>query len=156
MRRATRLCELQRICYGTVRGAERHKNVERSLELSRTPDIIMLLTILNNEIQSDYVGDDQFDNSVVPQAVHMVLRVKQIKINVHPDFPKIFGSCVQVIWGYRRLFEVVEKVRTTAYDCNNQDHEMKLLRLWDLLMPDQKLVSRVTKQWQDIGFQVRH
>lgn len=153
LRKFTRLCELQRICYGSEFGACRHKGVERSLEWSRVPDINALLTALNHRIHPDF-PIEQFNTEVVPHAVRMVLRVKRIKPNAHPDFPGIFASCIKVIWGYRRLFEVVENIRTTSYDCSNYEHERKLMRLWELLMPDEKLESRVTKQWQDIGFQV--
>lgn len=153
LRKFTRLCELQRICYGSEFGACRYKDVERSLELSRTPDIIALLTLLNSQIELD-ISIGIFDNEVVPHAVHTVMRVKRIKPKIHPDFSKIFTSCLQAIWGYRRLYQTIERVRITSYDCTNYDHEQKLLRLWDLLMPEQKLDARVTKQWQDIGFQV--
>lgn len=153
LRQFTRLCELQRICYGSEIGACRSKGVERSLEWSRVLDIKALLTMLNQKIHPNYPIDD-FNESAVPHAIDTVLRVKAIKPKVHPDFARTFGHCVQVIWGYRRLFEAVESVRTTSYDCNNHEHERKLLRLWELLMPYEKLQSRVTKQWQDIGFQV--
>lgn len=153
LRKFTRLCELQRICYGSEFGASRYKGVERSLQLSRVPDILTMVTILDSQIRPDF-SVEEFNKEAVPHAVQTVLRVKQIKPKIHPDFSKIFSSCVQAIWGYRRLYQHVELVRSTAYDCNNSAHERKLLKLWELLMPNQPLESRITKQWQDIGFQV--
>lgn len=47
----------------------------------------------------------------------------------------------------------MENLRKTAYDADDLTHEQKLYDLWDNLMPHEKLESRVTKQWQDIGFQ---
>jgi hypothetical protein len=40
-----------------------------------------------------------------------------------------------------------------AYNSDDAQHEQKLLTLWENLMPDVKLTSRVSKQWGDIGFQ---
>lgn len=153
LRKFTCLCELQRICYGNEFGASRHKGVEQSLQLSRVPDIKKLLLLLDSCVSTEFSAE-QFREELVPYAVRTVLRVKKIKPNIHPDFAPIFHTSVEAIWGFKRLYAIVEEVRTTAYDCNNREHEEKLLRLWELLMPEEKLESRVTKQWQDIGFQV--
>lgn len=153
LRKFTRLCELQRICYGSEFGASRYKGIEQSLEMSRVPEIKTVIVVLNEKIQPEF-SVDEFNFDVVQYAVQTVLRVKAIKPQIHPDFPKILTTCLQAIWGYRRLFLNVEWLRTTTYDTHDAEHERKLLRLWDLLMPDQPLQTRVTKQWQDIGFQV--
>lgn len=52
-----------------------------------------------------------------------------------------------------QLLAEVENLRKTTYDADDLNHERKLYDLWDNLMPHEKLESRVTKQWQDIGFQ---
>nr|CAD7455539.1 unnamed protein product [Timema tahoe] len=72
---------------------------------------------------------------------------------IHPQFVQSFGKCVEHIWGYRQLVHEVERLRTIQYDADDSSHEDKLLKLWGLLMPDVHLKSRVTKQWQEIGFQ---
>uniref|UniRef100_A0A0M3IXL1 ELMO domain-containing protein n=1 Tax=Ascaris lumbricoides TaxID=6252 RepID=A0A0M3IXL1_ASCLU len=59
------------------------------------------------------------------------------------------------IRGYRELCALVEARRLEKYDVENVTHEKRLLRLWDILMPEEKLTGRVTKQWQKIGFQVK-
>ncbi|KAI8053081.1 Engulfment/cell motility [Syncephalis plumigaleata] len=41
----------------------------------------------------------------------------------------------------------------TKYDSTVAAHERKLLELWDLLMPHEKLDARHSRQWQKIGFQ---
>nr|DBA28971.1 TPA: hypothetical protein GDO54_009247 [Pyxicephalus adspersus] len=61
--------------------------------------------------------------------------------------------CLLQISGYKKLFIEVEDVRKRPYDSDNPEHEWQLLELWDLLMPHEKLKSRITKQWGDIGFQ---
>ncbi|KAG0336166.1 hypothetical protein BG000_006859 [Podila horticola] len=50
--------------------------------------------------------------------------------------------------------EINQRVHT-KYDSTNPTHERKLLLLWDLLCPNEKLTGRYTKQWTDIGFQGR-
>ncbi|TPX37990.1 hypothetical protein SmJEL517_g00234 [Synchytrium microbalum] len=41
----------------------------------------------------------------------------------------------------------------TKYESNMKSSERKLLELWELLMPNERLEGRITKQWQKIGFQ---
>lgn len=91
-------------------------------------------------------------------------------------------QCLLQINGYNNLFEAVEELRKEVFDSENEEHEnmllkvmdlqsdiipdydlsfssdcfvclLALLQLWDLLMPSEKLESRITKQWGNIGFQ---
>ncbi len=68
-------------------------------------------------------------------------------------FIKLFGECVNIIWGLNQLLHNLEDLRTTGYDSSNQEHEKILLELWELLMPGRKLESRINNSWKDIGFQ---
>lgn len=149
----TRLHELQRICYGAPEGAARTSKVEKSLELSRTPEIKCLILNLNELILST-CDENYIRTEIIDVTVRTVLQVKKIKPKVHPDFPRLFGTCVGQIYGYRRLYDIVEDLRVTSYDYENAQHEEKLLQLWQLLMPNVPLEGRISKQWQDIGFQV--
>ena len=45
------------------------------------------------------------------------------------------------------------KLATEAYSSNNQKHEVTLERLWGILKPGVKRSGRITKEWQEIGFQ---
>lgn len=146
----TRLCELQRICYGAKAGSNRSKQVERSLMMSRNQKIQEIIKEFNDQI--GYCNEEEF-SSFSRRAVEVVMREKNIKRHCHPDFPALFGQCVTQIWGYKRLVIAVEEVRSDKYDAENPQHEKKLLKLWNELMPDTPLKSRVTKQWQEIGFQ---
>lgn len=149
----TRLSELQRICYGTTEGSERTKGVEQSLRLSRQPPIKHMIIYMDQRVEDEFSANELSDH-LVPKLVHAIVLAKKVDNRVHPDFrPKIRG-CVEAIWGYQRLYHIVERLRCTQYDCSNMDHERKLFRLWELLCPGQPLEARVTKQWQDIGFQV--
>lgn len=152
LRRFTRLCELQRICYGYEKGAHRKKAIEQSLDLSRTSRIRLLLVALNGSI-ARRMTSDEFHDEMIPQAVATVLITKKIKPKIHPDFGKLLGPCIESIWSYRRLCVEVNDMRQIAYDNLNEQHEEKLLKLWSLLMPMQTLDGRKSKQWQDIGFQ---
>lgn len=153
LHRFTRLSELQRICYGHPEGAPRTKGIERSLNLSHTPSIIYMIKNLNNVVQDD-LSERTFRERVVYSAVENVVSCKKIDTKIHPDFGPLFRCCVEQIWGYKRLFHTVEIIRTTSYDSENLMHEEKLLELWNLLMPTDRLEQRITKQWQHIGFQV--
>lgn len=152
LRRFTRLCELQRICYGSENGSKRKKEVEQSLSLSRKPKIKELIGRLDASIENN-ITVVEFQAQLVPHVVTTILKVKRVKPKIHPDFGPTLGACIESIWSYRRLCADVEDVRVIPFDNRNSDHENKLLKLWRLLKPDEKLERRVTKQWQDIGFQ---
>lgn len=154
LHRFTRLSELQRICYGHPEGTPRTKGVEMSLNLSRTPSIIYMIKNLNNVVQDD-LSERTFRERVVYSAVENVVTCKKIDTKIHPDFGPLFRCCVEQIWGYKRLFHTVEMIRITSFDSDNWSHEEKLLELWNLLMPTDRLEQRITKQWQHIGFQVK-
>lgn len=152
LRKTTGLCELQRICYGEINGAPRVKAVEQSLNLSKSPQIQHLILHLNN-ISDNKRFTGANEREVLKGAVNTILLVKHINPKVHIQFVKSFGKCVEQIWGYRQLISEVEELRRIQYDSDNLEHERKLCDLWNILMPDEPLESRITKQWQDIGFQ---
>ncbi|KAK6644370.1 hypothetical protein RUM43_000637 [Polyplax serrata] len=146
LRQTTKLCELQRICYGEVAGAPRTLAVESSLLQSRNPSIRGLYFIQEKMTNFTY-------RRALKHAIETVIQCKRINPQVHVQFLRSFGKCMEQIWSYNNLVNTIEELRKTPYDCNNPCHEEKLLQLWSLLVPDVKLVSRVTKQWQYIGFQ---
>ncbi|CAG9853763.1 unnamed protein product [Phyllotreta striolata] len=152
LRKTTGLCELQRICYGEIRGPQRTHAIERSLSLSKHKHIQQLILQLN-----DISGKEEFLGSqkkqVLHDAVRAVLLAKQINPRIHRQFVINMGQCIEHIWGYKQLISEVERLRTTQYDCDNIEHETQLYNLWRMLKPDEELEGRITKQWQNIGFQ---
>merc|ERR1712001_568791 len=68
-------------------------------------------------------------------------------------FVHSLAACLSQICGYKQLVIEVERLRATAYDADNLVHEQQLLQLWSLLQPGVPLMTRKTKQWQNIGFQ---
>lgn len=157
LRHFTRLCELQRICYGEESGARRKKAIEESLSLSRTQRVQEMIKTLNEYVTTEKVTGvelhEYLHGKLVPNTVTIILKVKKIKPKIHPDFGPTLGTCIETIWSYRRLCFDIENIRKIPYDSGNFEHEDKLLRLWRLLMPDRSLDARISKQWQEIGFQ---
>lgn len=152
LRKTTKLCELQRVCYGEPSGATRTLGVEFSLTHSKTPQIQELIRFLNERSENrEFIGKQT--KSSIELAVVTVIRVKKIHPTIHNQFIKSFGRTVEQIWGYKQLNVEVEELRRTAYDSSNPQHEELLIGLWERLYPDTRLEARVTKQWQDIGFQ---
>lgn len=152
LHKTTGLCELQRICYGEISGAPRTLAIEKSLNLSKLVLIKRLIAHLN-EVSDNQRFTGTNEQEIIKSTVGTILLVKKINPKLHPQFPKSFGKCIQQIWGYRQLIAEVESLRTIKFDSNDEDHEKKLLQLWENLVPAQKLESRVSKQWQFIGFQ---
>uniref|UniRef100_A0AC34FWR7 ELMO domain-containing protein n=1 Tax=Panagrolaimus sp. ES5 TaxID=591445 RepID=A0AC34FWR7_9BILA len=69
------------------------------------------------------------------------------------DYKKMLARSMRQIRGYTKLCDEVEARRSIPYDSKNESHEKLLLKLWNLLKPDEELTSRKSNQWQDIGFQ---
>ncbi|VDK69394.1 unnamed protein product [Litomosoides sigmodontis] len=69
------------------------------------------------------------------------------------DMRDVLRRSLSQIRGYRELCDRTEKMRKEKYDCKNENHEKRLLKLWELLMPKEDLKARMTDQWQKIGFQ---
>lgn len=113
--------------------------------------MIVILNELVNRDVDEYFLLEEIHN----RAVGTVLQVKKINPKVHVDFPRSFGVCAEKIWSYKRLFCLVEQLRSTQYDSENPEHEHKLLTLWKLLVgEEEQLENRISNQWQTIGFQV--
>lgn len=151
LRKITKLCELQRICYSTLPGAERSSQVEYSLQHSKQESIQNMMKSLNELSAKRKLRENLSD--ALNQSVLLVINCKTINPRVHVQFIKSFGRCLEHIWGYKELLQEVKFLSSTPYDSNNEEHEKKLKRLWDLLNPDHPLNNRISKQWQDIGFQ---
>ena len=69
-------------------------------------------------------------------------------------FVHSLSACLHQLCGYKALLEEIESLRSTSYNAENLEHEQSLLQLWSLLQPGVPLMTRKTKQWQNIGFQV--
>ncbi|XP_068240527.1 ELMO domain-containing protein 2 isoform X1 [Palaemon carinicauda] len=148
LRRTTRLCELQRVCYGEYKGTQRTAGVEFSLEHSRTLEIQKCVKYIDSKCE-----ERTLKPNLIHYAVFAIARIKRIDTKVHRRFTVTLGECLTQIWGYRQLTAEIEVLRQRPYDPENPSHEESLLRLWTLLMPGVALEGRITKQWQDIGFQ---
>lgn len=152
LRNLTRLCELQRICYGTERGCQRTRELEWSLQMSRTSAV---RTIYDRLMQLADNGrfSKELSGSAVEYAVIGVAYVKKINTQVHREFVRSFRTSLLQMCGYRQLVYDVECLRKTQFVAQDPDHLNRLLRLWKLLRPDEHLRGPVSKQWTDIGFQ---
>ncbi|KAL1023767.1 hypothetical protein UPYG_G00045850 [Umbra pygmaea] len=138
IRQVTGRCELQRICADCKSGAPRTTKAEYSLKNSKS-------SVLRAAVD---VEEDHLD-----QCLDVIIREKHIKSQKDPTFRSNLKVCLLQITGYTNLFASTEALRKENFDSERDEHEEMLLKLWDLLMPDTKLESRVTKQWGDIGFQ---
>ncbi|CAB4064321.1 ELMOD [Lepeophtheirus salmonis] len=153
LRQTTRLCELQRICYGETPGAPRSIAVESSLTRSQSPEIFNVCQTLKKIVRDSKGIDEKAERAAIDAAINVILTTKKIKRELHKQFVQSLRACLTQIYGYKGLMEVVESIRAICYDSDNLEHEKKLVELWELLRPDFPLQKRVTKQWQDVGFQ---
>lgn len=151
LRQTTRLCELQRVCYGEQTGAPRTLAVENSLQASRVAAIQKLLKVMDEKGKKKLSSEDS--RTYIESVCSEIMRIKEIKPELHRQFVQSMSSCLRQILGYKQLLSEVEQLRSEPFDDGNLNHEMQLLELWTLLQPDTPLLKRKTKQWQTIGFQ---
>jgi len=164
LRQTTRLCELQRICYGETPGAQRSCAVEHSLSQSRSHRIREAIEAMYSEATSreavlvttadeDTRGQNSKQSDGIETAINVILHVKKIKRDLHIQFVHSLEACLVQLYGYKQLVQEIEGLRSTVYNSEDLGHEQKLLQLWSLLQPDVHLPTRQTKLWQNIGFQ---
>ncbi|XP_070553832.1 ELMO domain-containing protein 2-like [Ptychodera flava] len=137
LHKITGACELQRICRKYEPGAKRTKKIESSLRSSRTAVVKKALT---NEI-------------IIDVAINNIMLVKGIIAEEDPGFAPALNVCLTQIRGYKKLVTEVDSLRKTPYNSDDSEHENMLTQFWELLMPNNKLQGRITKQWGEIGFQ---
>lgn len=177
LRQTTRLSELQRICYGETPGAARTCAVENSLAQSRSVQIrealrsldripfkglgsgasveeeVLITTADEDDQKPPHNRDSDESEAIIEAAINVIIAVKKVKRDLHIQFVHSLRACLRQICGYKELVHEVERLRSTAYDPDNLEHERSLLQLWSLLQPGIPLLTRRTKQWQNIGFQ---
>jgi len=151
LRQTTRLCELQRVCYGETSGAPRTLAIENSLQNSRMPEVQKLVKVMDEKGKENLNAEGL--RLYLDSCCSEIMRIKQIKPDLHRQFVQSMNICLRQIVGYKQLVHDVEKLRSEPFNESNLEHEMSLLQLWTLLQPDTPLHKRVTKQWQTIGFQ---
>ncbi|XP_033998093.1 ELMO domain-containing protein 1 [Trematomus bernacchii] len=137
-RKLTGRCELQRICYNNKHGARRTLKIESSLRCSKN-------TLLQSALS---VHPDK-----VEKTIEDIMALKKINPDTNPQLGISLQASLLQIVGYRKLVGEVEKLRREQYDCENQEHEDMLMKLWKELRPDSPLTGRISKQWCEIGFQ---
>ena len=151
LRKVTHLCELQRICYSTLSGAKRSLQVEFSLEHSKQKNIKEMIAYLDDLSNRRKLRENLTE--ALSRSVILILTAKSVNPKIHFQFVKSMSRCVEHIWGYKQLINELCVLSKESYDCDNEEHEEKLLKLWNLLCPNTPLSSRVSRQWKYIGFQ---
>ncbi|KAK2519231.1 Elmod2 [Columba guinea] len=137
LRLLTGKCELQRVLGGSKAGAQRALGTEHSLKSSKNK-------VLRNAVH--------VEEAEVEKCVKDIMKAKKIKEEDTGFKTNLHISLLQIS-GYTKLYLNVEDLRKVPYDSDNKEHEEQLIELWNLLMPQEKLKARVSKQWCDIGFQ---
>jgi len=69
------------------------------------------------------------------------------------NFMLLFATAPVLDENTRAQLSEFKKQSSLPYDAKNPDHEALLLDLWHHAFPDTLLEDRVTKQWEELGFQ---
>lgn len=138
LRLVTGRCELLRITSSGQTKSQQTNRIEYSLRHSKAP-------LLRNILFSDVIDIDD--------TIDKICQLKSIKPSENPTFSNRLRSSLRQITGYHQLYNEVEALRKTNYSSASAEHESLLMQLWNSLKPDTPLVSRISQQWGDIGFQ---
>jgi len=126
-------CELYRIIEANIPQTSRVLLTEESLASSKH-------TKVRNLLQNSSNVRDLIPIKKIPQkfASHFCAEMKLVLDQLH---------------GYEDLFASIEALRREKFDSKNQNHEKLLLELWSMLQPERVLSNRISRDWEDIGFQ---
>lgn len=130
----TGTCELYRIANSKLSLEKRTQQIERSLRQSKYKEL--------NDICNGIYD--------VEESLLIVKRAKKWPPDHSDD--KMRSSLSRIV-SLTALKKEIEALRAEKYAEDNATHKGTLLELWSLLMPSTPLESRITKQWQQIGFQ---
>ncbi|KAG0012103.1 hypothetical protein BGZ80_000206 [Entomortierella chlamydospora] len=84
--------------------------------------------------------------------VFLIEKAKGQKDGRLPAAKKLQYALDKIASSHQLAREINQRVHT-KYDSTNPAHERKLMLLWELLCPQEKLDGRYTKKWTEIGFQ---
>nr|CAH8853948.1 unnamed protein product [Trichobilharzia regenti] len=140
VRKITGKCEISRIVANYPKGASRTLGIENSLRNSK-----------NNCVRKGLFLDKSADAETY---VRLVMKVKGINLNQHPNFPIDYAYCINQINSYRELTSKLEVLRSTEFNWEDKYHAELLSRLWGFLCPSDHETSH--KQWVLLGFQTEN
>merc|ERR1712157_85134 len=101
-----------------------------------------------NKTQNSYQNTDQICSNIVNLKInnHFLLKNKSI--------PSVIDNLLWLPNQYRALKFNIRSIQKERYNSENQVHEDKLRKIWDLTANnDEKLTSRISEQWKYLGFQ---
>uniref|UniRef100_H2Z9Q8 Uncharacterized protein n=1 Tax=Ciona savignyi TaxID=51511 RepID=H2Z9Q8_CIOSA len=120
LRLITGACELQRITQKYKSGVCTVR-IEESMQRSKFTEIRKMIEVEPEDIN---------------EAIQQIISLKNISIDAESKFVSCMKVCLEQIHGYESLFCVVEELRSERFDSLNGEHEAMLLKLWNLLQPD--------------------
>merc|ERR1712157_31859 len=101
-----------------------------------------------NKTQNSYQNTDQICSNIVNLKINNHFLLK------HKSIPSVIDNLLWLPNQYRALKFNIRSIQKERYDSENQVHEDKLKKIWDLTANnDEKLTSRISEQWKYLGFQ---
>ena len=127
--------------------------------LLRPPDVHALHTpssALYRLPAFDILQREPLNTNSIAQICAIIIRVKHFKAE-SPDFAaRVYPNleaCVRRLGRKICLQTVLNHTTTTPFNKQVAAHEDTLMQIWTILKPDTPLTGRISKQWEDIGFQ---
>ena len=84
-----------------------------------------------------------------------IIKLKSIRQNTssYQILKKNLKLCIKQLNGSRYAMQILNNLKSIKYDNTNTKHEEVLYKLWQNLMPNTNLPSRICEEWNLIGFQ---
>ena len=89
------------------------------------------------------------------QSIQPILNSKGFNCDLNRPSPNgvVLVYALAKIGSVHALLHKLNAKASTKYDSESISHEKKLREFWDLMMPQEPLISRISSQWTKIGFQ---
>eukprot|EP00386_Alphamonas_edax_P004543 GDKI01014342.1.p1 GENE.GDKI01014342.1~~GDKI01014342.1.p1 ORF type:complete len:384 (+),score=86.92 GDKI01014342.1:63-1214(+) len=91
------------------------------------------------------------ENEAQETLIQIITDNETIKDDV--SFAVGMGAALNGLHSVNMAVAYVDRMCGTPYDSSNPSHEEKLERLWQLYRPEVRRDGRITKQWDELGFQ---
>jgi hypothetical protein len=127
-------------------------NNKRSV-LLRTMSILGSIRLSKFKPLRDVASNHSLDASRAVTVVMELKTPKAITPHLLQSYERcLLASCSRIV-ALSKLKHQVCQLRNEAYSVENARHEQHLQELWQGMMPGTQLKERISKQWQDLGFQ---
>jgi ELMO domain-containing protein len=144
LHKITGLTELERICLNETNSTKRVKRIEKCLCKSNN-DYLRVIAKQKCLLTSNELNE----------CLRKIVIVKNINRSngTNHKFIYLLKDSLIKINSYSNLIDKVEELRRTQFQFQNHEHYQLIMKLWNVLRPNEPMEQKISKKWSQIGFQ---